>query len=143
MENTKSKVYIKTDESGNIIRCDGGYTTPTNLTDWIEIDEGDGDRYNLCQAHYFEGGLFTAEGIPLYEYTNGEVKPRDEAVINAEREAIEAERARQSRIAELKGKLLETDYIAAKIAEGAATREEYADMIVQRQAWRDEINAIN
>lgn len=35
-----------------------------------------------------------------------------------------------------------TDYIAAKIAEGSATREEYADMIAQRQSWRAEINEI-
>ena len=45
-------------------------------------------------------------------------------------------------VLQLKGKLSETDYIAAKIAEGAATREEYADLIAQRQAWRDRINAL-
>ena len=48
----------------------------------------------------------------------------------------------ESKIAELKQKLTDTDYIACKIAEGAATREEYADMIAQRQAWRDEINEL-
>lgn len=42
----------------------------------------------------------------------------------------------------LKRQLAETDYITAKIAEGAATREEYADVITQRQAWRDEINKL-
>ncbi|MBR1842192.1 MAG: hypothetical protein IJ788_02835 [Oscillospiraceae bacterium] len=140
--NIKSKVYIKTDENGNIIACDGGYTTPTDLTDWIEIDEGKGDRYNLCQTHYFESGLFSAGGVPLYEYKDGEVRPRDETVINTEREAIEAEIVRQSRIAELKALLEETDYIACKLAEGAATREEYADMIAERQAWRNEINSL-
>lgn len=46
------------------------------------------------------------------------------------------------RISELKQKLSETDYIAAKIAEGAATKEEYADLLAQRQAWRDEINEL-
>ena len=46
----------------------------------------------------------------------------------------------EGRIAELKKLLADTDYIAAKIAEGAATREDYADAIAQRQAWRDEIN---
>lgn len=49
----------------------------------------------------------------------------------------------KGRIAELKQLLSETDYIAAKIAEGAATREEYADVIAQRQLWRDEINALD
>lgn len=48
----------------------------------------------------------------------------------------------EGRIAELKKMLADTDYIAAKIAEGAATREDYADVIAQRQAWRDEINEL-
>ena len=37
--------------------------------------------------------------------------------------------------------LTSTDYIAAKIAEGKATKTEYADKIAQRQSWRDDINA--
>lgn len=45
-------------------------------------------------------------------------------------------------ICELKQKLLDTDYIACKIAEGSATAEEYADMISQRQKWREEINQL-
>lgn len=48
----------------------------------------------------------------------------------------------EGRIAELKRFLADTDYVAAKIAEGAATREDYADVIAQRQAWRDEINEL-
>lgn len=43
-------------------------------------------------------------------------------------------------IAALKQKLAETDYSVIKIAEGAATAEEYADLIAQRKAWRAEIN---
>ena len=49
----------------------------------------------------------------------------------------------EGRIAELKQLLADTDYVAAKIAEGAATREDYADVLAQRQAWRDEINALD
>ena len=29
-ENMKAAVYVKTDESSRIIRCDGGYTTPVD-----------------------------------------------------------------------------------------------------------------
>ena len=36
-----------------------------------------------------------------------------------------------------------TDYIAAKIAEGKATKTEYKEQIDQRQQWRDDINAAN
>lgn len=38
-------------------------------------------------------------------------------------------------------KLSATDYIAAKLAEGRATREEYTQQLANRQQWRDDINA--
>lgn len=45
-------------------------------------------------------------------------------------------------IAELKQKLTDTDYIVIKIAEGAATIEEYKEVIAQRQEWRKEIGKL-
>lgn len=48
----------------------------------------------------------------------------------------------EARLNALHQLLTRTDYIAAKIAEGSATREEYADVIAQRQAWRAEINEL-
>lgn len=47
-----------------------------------------------------------------------------------------------SRIAELKQKLSGTDYVVTKIAEGAATKEEYADILANRKLWREEINEL-
>ena len=49
----------------------------------------------------------------------------------------------QTIILDREGKLTSTDYIAAKIAEGKATKTEYADKIAERQGWRDDINAAN
>lgn len=37
--------------------------------------------------------------------------------------------------------LASKDYIASKIAEGRATREEYADVIAQKVQWAAEVNA--
>jgi hypothetical protein len=48
----------------------------------------------------------------------------------------------EERIHALKGLLAGTDYIAVKIAEGAASVSDYADKIAQRQAWRQEIQAM-
>ena len=45
-----------------------------------------------------------------------------------------------TRILNLRSKLSDTDYIAAKIAEGKATKSEYSEKIEMRQQWRDEIN---
>lgn len=58
-------------------------------------------------------------------------------------EITEAINAQQSIILDREGKLTSTDYIAAKIAEGKATKTEYADKITERQQWRDDINAAN
>ena len=53
-----------------------------------------------------------------------------------DREQIETE------IRTMKQLLLQTDYIALKIAEGAATKEEYADVVIQRNTWRARINEL-
>ena len=58
-------------------------------------------------------------------------------------EIIEAINAQESIILDREARLTATDYIAAKIAEGKATKTEYADKIAQRQTWRDDINAAN
>ena len=87
MEETQSKVYIQTDTEGRIIRCDGGYTTPSDLTGWTEIDEGTGDKYNLCQSHYFSGGLYTMDGIPRYRWDGTQAVERTEEELEEDRAA--------------------------------------------------------
>lgn len=54
-------------------------------------------------------------------------------------EPSEKEKA-NARINELKNYLASTDYVAAKIAEGVATREEYAEVLAKRASARAEIN---
>ncbi|HIV96342.1 MAG TPA: hypothetical protein H9745_02035, partial [Candidatus Agathobaculum stercoravium] len=88
-ENT-SKVYVLLDDQSRIIRCEGGYTTPNDLTDWVQIDEGTGDRYNLCQSHYFDGGLYTDDGFPRYKLADGAPVLRSDEEIEADRAAIPA-----------------------------------------------------
>ena len=48
----------------------------------------------------------------------------------------------QRKISEAKAKLSETDYQAIKYAEGFISEADYAQIKAQRQAWRDEINAL-
>ena len=99
-EMPKSKVYIQTDEHGRIIRCDGGYTTPADLTDWTELDEGTGDRYNLCQSHYFPGGLYTMDGIPRYRWDGTQAVERTNEELEKDR-APSIEIVRADKLAEL------------------------------------------
>ena len=87
-ETPKSKVYIQTDDRGRVLRCDGGYTTPTDLSGWLEIGEGTGDRYNLCQSHYFDGGLYTEDGITRYHWDGEKAVLRSDEELEADRSAI-------------------------------------------------------
>ena len=90
MEMEKSKVYVLPDSSGYITRIDGGYTIGNikDLTSWVLIDEGCGDRYNLCQGNYFpqpiitDGGAYRyklVDGVPT-ECTTGEIAAQEEAL---------------------------------------------------------------
>ena len=92
MEEYKSKVYIKVDESNRILRCEGGYTMGNiqNIDEWIFVDEGTGDRYNLCQSHYFAGGLRTFDGIPRYKWDGEQAVLRSKEEIEADRAATPA-----------------------------------------------------
>ena len=84
----KSKVYVLSDENGRITRIEGGYTTPEDLTGWVQIDEGTGDRYNLCQTHYFPDSIYTQDGVPRYKLRDGKAVERTEEEIAADRAAL-------------------------------------------------------
>ena len=47
-----------------------------------------------------------------------------------------------NQITTLKKQLTDTDYVVIKIAEGVAVKEDYAEVLVQRQQWRAEINRL-
>ena len=88
MEIQKSKVYVLLDEKERIVRIEGEYSLPSDLTGWVQIDEGYGDRFSLAQSHYLDGGLYTTQGIPRYKYEDGACVLRSEAEIAADRDAL-------------------------------------------------------
>ena len=84
----KSRVYILLDEKERIVRVEGEYSLPSDLTGWVQIDEGYGDRFSLAQSHYLDGGLYTTQGIPRYKYDGGACVLRSEAELAADRDAL-------------------------------------------------------
>ncbi|OUP06240.1 hypothetical protein [Anaeromassilibacillus sp. An200] len=90
MEENKSSVYVYTDNQKRILRCEGGYTLGNikNFTGWTLIDKGNGDRYNLCQSHYFVDGLYTEDGILRYKLVENAAQARTEEEIQADRDAM-------------------------------------------------------
>lgn len=131
MEIIKSKVYVKADAGGRIVRCEGGYTTPADLAGWTEIDEGTGDRFNLAQSHYFPEGIYTADGIPKYKLLDGKAVERTPEEMEAERVPLRAAAARAKR-----DKLLEeTDW--TQTLDAPVTEDSKTALRAYRQALRD------
>lgn len=81
----KSRVYVLLNKNNTIARLEGEYSLPNDLTNWIKIDEGYGDKYNLAQSHYLAKPLYTQDGIPQYKLDNGVVTPRTDDEIEADR----------------------------------------------------------
>lgn len=88
MTNPKSRVYILTDTENRVIRLEGEYSLPTDLTNWIKIDEGYGDKYNLAQTHYLAEPLITQDGLYRYKLENGKIVKRTEAELSIDKSAI-------------------------------------------------------
>lgn len=130
-------VYVKTNSDGVITEVNSSAFI-SDTTGWTYIDKGDGDKYQHAQGNYFDTPIMDMMGIYNYKLVDGkpvlrtdEDKAPEVAKINAFVE-----------INSLKRKLADTDYIAAKIAEGAATKEEYAEKLTERESWRARINEL-
>ena len=67
------KVYIKTDENGYITAVNSSAFLE-DVSGWLEIDEGYGDKYHHAQGNYFPAPLVTEDGKYRYKYVNREVK---------------------------------------------------------------------
>lgn len=66
------KVYVKTNENNEIIQIASSIFLE-DFTGWIEIDEGQGDKYAHAQSQYLEKGLIDQQGRYNYKLVEGEV----------------------------------------------------------------------
>lgn len=120
MDDLKSKVYIKIDSENRILACDGGYSIVniTNYDEWILIDEGFGDKYNLCQSNYFDKPLYEEHGIPVYKLENGLAVERTQAEIESDIAALPVPEP-QPTVAELQAKVVELETALELLVSGA------------------------
>ena len=100
----------------------GFYLESDNLQNYVEITE---EEHRKLLDGQSEGKQikFYKDKKPTLEEPPKEVKAEDESC-------------------KLKKLLTETDYIVIKIAEGEATKEEYADVLKQRKEARARINEL-
>ena len=75
MQTPKSRVYVLLDSESRVLRLEGEYSLPVNLTGWTKIDEGSGDRFSLAQSHYLAKPLYDG-AVPRYKLVDGKVVER-------------------------------------------------------------------
>lgn len=69
----KAEVFVKCNSSGYITAVDGGNTLANikDFSQWVKIDEGQGNCYTNCQRHYFPETLMTMGGAYRYKLDDG------------------------------------------------------------------------
>ena len=70
-----SKVYAQTDGTGCITAINSDIFLK-DATNWTQIDEGEGDRYDHAQGCYLESGLCDDSGQANYKLADGAAYPR-------------------------------------------------------------------
>ena len=127
MQTPKSRVYVQTDSESRVLRLEGEYSLPADLTGWTKIDEGFGDKYALAQSHYLDKPLYDG-AVPRYKLVDGKAVERTA-------EEIEADKAKLPKPAPT------TTERVTSLEEQLATADETAISLYEAQQKQDEINA--
>ena len=78
-------VYVKTNSNGYITAVNSSAFL-TDTANWVEIDQGYGDKYHHAQGNYFPESIYTMGGAYRYKLVDGQpVKCTPEEI--AEQEA--------------------------------------------------------
>ncbi len=78
------EVYAKIDEKNSIIAINSSAFLD-DISGWIKIDEGLGDKYHHAQGNYFDKSIYTADGVPRYKLVDGKAVERSEEEIEADK----------------------------------------------------------
>lgn len=84
MQTPKSRVYVLCDSESRVLRLEGEYSLPADLTGWTKIDEGSGDRFSLAQSHYLDKPLYDG-AVLRYKLVDGKVVERTAEEIEADK----------------------------------------------------------
>lgn len=84
------KVYVKLDPDNKVIAINSSAFIPEDdLANWVQIDEGTGDKYHHAQGNYFtDVPLYNEYGISNHKYDGTSVILRTEEEIQADIAAI-------------------------------------------------------
>lgn len=105
MEHEQYSVFVQTDLRSRVVAVNSSAFVGVG---WgVLVDEGVGDRYHHAQGNYFEGGLYTDDGIPRYKLVDGAPVLRTEEEIQADRSsALVQKPTDEERLAALESAML-------------------------------------
>ena len=81
------KVYIQVDSKQRITAINSSRFLK-DLTDWILIDEGSGDKYHHAQNHYLSKSLRSYEGLYNYKFVDNKIVERSDEEKELDREPL-------------------------------------------------------
>ncbi len=124
MQTPKSRVYVLCDEQNRVIRLEGEYSLPADLTGWVLIEEGEPcDRLNLAQSHFTDKPLYDGS-IPRYKLADGKLTERTAEEIEADKAALpKPEPTVSERVTELEEQLATADETAISLYEAKQEQE--------------------
>ena len=113
--NYNYEVYVRIDEQNRIIEINSnGFIS--DLTNWIKIDEGEGDKYHHAQGNYLP--LPLVDNRMIYRY-----KLVDDIPVERSQEEMDA------------------DYVEPEIPEVQTYDEQIAELKAQVEAQQQQLNA--
>lgn len=81
MEHQPYAVLVRTDEQNRIIAINSSAFVD-GTSGWVQIDEGDGDRYHHAQGNYLPLPLTDDRGVYRYKLADGHAVERTQAEMN-------------------------------------------------------------
>ena len=79
----KYKVLVRTDEQSRVVEIASSAYMP-DTDGWVQIDEGEGDRYMHAQGNYLPGGLTDERGVYRYKLVDGALAARSQDEMDAD-----------------------------------------------------------
>lgn len=76
-------VYVKADEQGRIIAINSSEFLQ-DVTGWVQVDEGVGDRYHHAQGNYLPNPIVDDRGVYRYKLAGGQVVERTQEEMDAD-----------------------------------------------------------
>lgn len=94
-EKSPIQVYARCDELGRILDVNSSIFL-ADTEGWLQIDEGEGDRYAHAQGLYFDNPIRDELGVPRYRVVGGKAEKRPAEDIETDREAAQEEADKQA-----------------------------------------------